>query len=97
MIDQGVFVEPREIKLNLPEGGKIDFFTRSLRASTAQGERIALAASERIPPGTWFEVEVLCMNKDNLNWVRNWLAYGRLNGLLQWRNAGYGQFAWEEL
>ncbi len=29
--------------------------------------------------------------------VREWLTYGRLRGLGQWRNSGKGRFTFEEL
>ncbi len=29
--------------------------------------------------------------------VREWLDYGRLRGLFQWRNSGKGRFEWEEV
>lgn len=29
--------------------------------------------------------------------VREWLDYGQLRGLFQWRNSGKGRFTWEEV
>lgn len=29
--------------------------------------------------------------------VREWLDYGMLRGLGQWRNSGKGRFTWEEI
>jgi hypothetical protein len=29
--------------------------------------------------------------------VREWLDYGKLRGLGQWRNSGKGRFSWEVL
>ncbi|MFH1614885.1 MAG: hypothetical protein ABIG61_07365 [Planctomycetota bacterium] len=104
--DQEVFVYPREIVMVLPPGGKIDFFTRPLRADTPKGPRIALATSERIPAGTIFDISVMCLadkikvksvSKSLMRLVVAWMSYGRLNGLGQWRNAGYGRFTFEEL
>ena len=48
-IDGCIFVKPRQIKINL--AGEIGNLQRSLRASTPQGERIALAESETVPEG----------------------------------------------
>ena len=33
----------------------------------------------------------------DVEYVREWLDYGRLNGIGQWRNSGKGRFVWEEL
>jgi hypothetical protein len=94
-IDGLVFVFPRQIKLSLPTGGKVEFCQRPLRAQTARGERIALARSETVPAGTVLEFEVRLL-KDSL-WptVQEWLNYGELRGLGQWRNSGKGRFKWE--
>lgn len=96
-IDNLVFVGPRQIKLNMPEGAKITICERPLRASTPQGERTALAASECIPAGTTLEFEVTCLNKDMMGRIPEWLDYGELNGLGQWHNAGKGRFVWDKL
>ena len=58
-VDNTIFVEPREIPLDL-HGMKIADCQRPLRASTMQGERIALANSEVCPQGTTCEFDVLC-------------------------------------
>lgn len=70
---------------------------RPLRASTPQGERVALAHSEEAPAGTFIEFTVTCFLDSDLDLVREWLDYGRLKGLGQWRNASRGRFTWEEL
>lgn len=70
---------------------------RPLRASTPQGERVALAHSEEAPAGTWMEFRVMCLDPADLKYVREWLDYGRLKGIGQWRNSGKGRFTWEEL
>lgn len=96
-IDTLVFIDERKIPYQLPEGGVIGNLQRPLRAMTAQGERIALANSETIPAGTTVEFTVTALEKDLLPRVREWLDYGRYNGLGQWRNASYGRFTWEEI
>ena len=58
IIDGLIFVYPRKIPLVLPEGGKIGDCQRPLRAQTAQGERVALAHSKTVPPGTTIEIEI---------------------------------------
>ena len=45
VIDGCIFVEPRKIPIDM-HGGEMGICERPLRASTAQGERIALASSE---------------------------------------------------
>lgn len=68
-----------------------------VRLSSASGERVALAASETVPAGTVLEFSILVMNPKDAETVREWLDYGRLRGLFQWRNSGKGRFEWEEV
>lgn len=85
----------RYLTLHLPEGAKIGSCQRPLRAQTLQGERVALANSETVPAGTWFECDV-CVWDDSLwSQIEEWLDYGRFNGLGQWRSSGKGSFTWE--
>lgn len=95
-IDGLVFVEPRQIPLVLPPGGEIDVLERPLRASGPRGERVALARSDTCPPGTTltFTVTVLGGTIDQ-DLLEDWLEYGHLRGLGQWRNAGYGAFEYD--
>ena len=95
VIDGLVFVGPRQIPLILPEGGELDFCERPLRASTAQGERIALARSEQAPAGTIIDIEVKVLDDDLIDMVESWFDYGADRGLGQWRNSGKGRFTWE--
>lgn len=97
VIDGTIFVNPRVIPFELPEGAEMGRCERPLRASTAQGERVALAASETVPAGTVLDFEVLVMNPADAETVREWLDYGQLRGLFQWRNSGKGRFIWEEV
>ena len=94
-IDGLVFVEPRKIPLVMPEGAEIGNCQRPLRASTAQGERVALANSETVPAGTTQEFDVLMLKDDLEKVVREWFEYGRLHGTGQWRNSGKGRFVCE--
>jgi hypothetical protein len=91
-IDGTVFVEPRMIPVELPEGAAMGFCTRPLRAQTAQGERVSLARSESIPAGSVIRFVVALLAKDTIGAVEEWLDYGKLRGLGQWRNSGKGRF-----
>lgn len=96
-IDGLVFVFPRMLPLLLPEGSAIGECVRPLRAQTAQGERIALASSETVPAGTVLECEIRLLDDRHLSLVKEWLDYGQLRGLGQWRNSSKGRFTWEEI
>ena len=92
-IDGNIFVFPRKIPILFD--GKIEICQRPLRASTPQGERVALAASEEIPAGATMEFWVLCMNDAHVKAVLEWMEYGVLRGTGQWRNSGKGRFVYE--
>lgn len=94
-IDGLVFVFPRQVKI--VSDGPVGSCQRSLRAATAQGERTALANSETIPAGSWCDITILMLNGSDEDYVREWLDYGALKGIGQWRNSGKGKFTWEEL
>lgn len=94
-IDGLLFVFPRMIPLNMPT--KLGSCERPLRASTAQGERIALANSETAPAGTTIDIEIQCMTKDMYDLAKECLDYGILRGIGQWRNSGKGRYKWEEI
>lgn len=94
-IDGLVFVEPRKVALKLPEGAQVGDCQRPLRASTAQGERVALAHSETVPAGTTQEFDVILLKNDLQPLLLEWLGYGRLHGIGQWRNSGKGRFVFE--
>ena len=70
---------------------------RPLRAQTAQGERNSLASSEEIAAGAVLEFSVLVMADELVPAVKEWLSYGKLRGLGQWRNSGKGRFLCEIL
>lgn len=79
---------------------------RPLRAETPQGPRIALADSETVPAGTTFRFEITLLQllkKESKtkkssaaielsDYVMEWLDYGMLRGMGQWRNSGKGRF-----
>ena len=89
-VDLGVFVEPRLIALELPEGGAVGRCERPLRAQTMQGERMALASSEEVPAGTRFRFRVSVTQPGLWGAVEECLAYLRWHGLGCWRNSGKG-------
>ena len=94
IIDGLVFVAPRQIPIAM-NGFEIGILERPLRAQTAQGERVALARSEMIPAGASIGVNVLILGQVKEELLREWLIYGALRGLGQWRNASYGRFVYE--
>ena len=101
-IDLRIFVfadadhpEQREIVIHTDDS--IDECQRPLRASTPQGERVALANSESIAPGAWVEFDIMYLDSSKKKLIEEWLDYGLLNGIGQWRNSGKGAFTWAEV
>lgn len=94
-IDGLIFVKERKIPIIY--NGEIGSCQRPLRAQTAQGERISLANSETIPAGATIEFTVQCLVDGDMDAVVEWLNYGKLRGMGQWRNSGKGRFNWEEV
>lgn len=90
-IDGAVFVYPRMIVLNVPEGKELGYCERPLRAETMQGPRVSLAKSETVPEGTTFEFEVELLKSDMKGAVIEWLEYASKRGFGQWRNSGKGR------
>lgn len=52
---------------------------------------------EQIPAGSTCEFEVLCMDDSHEKAVLEWLNYGAMRGIGQWRNSGKGRFTYEVL
>ena len=94
-IDGLIFVAPRAIPIQFD--GHIGICQRPLRASTAQGERVALASSESIPAGATIEFDIQLLYDGHEKMVLEMLEYGKLRGLGQWRNSGKGRFTYEIL
>lgn len=92
-IDGCIFVRDRQNVIEV--NGEIGICERSLRASTPQGDRIALSRSESVPEGSSVTFTVQCMIKADIALVDEWMEYGRLHGTGQWRNAGKGRFTYE--
>ena len=95
IIDGMIFVEPRQIPLVLPNGNGLGVLERPLRGQTAQGERVSLARSDTCPAGTIMEFDIVVLGGVTEKVIEEWLSYGRLRGLGQWRNGGYGSFQYE--
>lgn len=103
-----VFAEPRVIPV-LRNGKPIidedSVLERPLRAQTMQGPRVALAASERVddPWTIEFTLKLIANEGTPKSKAVSWealeaaLDYGALRGLGQWRNGGWGRFAWERV
>jgi len=94
-IDGQIYTYPREIAWTLT--GEVSVCERPLRASTPQGERVALASSEAIPAGSSIAFVILCYRDADVKTVEEWLDEGIVRGLGQWRNSGKGRFEWELL
>lgn len=81
----------RKIKGYTVKKAKMGVCTRPLRAETAQGPRVALAASETVPPGTTFQFHMVVLgdyaNTDLLDKVFATLI---TRGMAQWRSSGKG-------
>ena len=94
-IDGLIFAEPRMIRLDM-HGGKMGVCQRPLRAQTPQGERVALASSETVPAGTTMDVTfVLYSPSSHRDALMEWLDYGAVRGMGQWRNSGKGRFSYQ--
>lgn len=94
-IDGLIFIEPRMIPIVFD--GEIGECQRPLRAQTAQGERVSLANSEEIPAGATCEFTVDLFDENHEKAVLEWLDYGLMRGIGQWRNSGKGRFSYEIL
>lgn len=97
LIDGLIFVSPRKVVFNDVHPDEITLCERPLRASTPQGERVALACSESIPAGKSIEFTIELLKPELKDWVVEMLNYGVYRGFGQWRNSGAGRFFWEEL
>lgn len=96
-IDNLIFINERQILLQMPDGQGIGNCQRPLRGQTAQGERIALANSEICPAGTTIEFTIKILLDSLQKNVIEWLDYGELNGIGQWHNSGKGRFTYKIL
>lgn len=93
VIDGLIFPGPRKIYIKL--SGDTYFTERPLRGQTARGERIALARSETVPAESFIVTDITCLDEKLEKLVIEWLNYGAVRGLGQWRNSGMGRFRYE--
>ena len=96
-VDGLIFVQPRQIPIDIKDGGKIGECSRPLRAQTAQGERVALATSETIPAGSSITFEIKMLTDVHEKAIIEALKYGKDRGFGQWRNSGKGVYHFEIL
>jgi hypothetical protein len=96
-IDGCIFVLPRFIPFVMVPGARVGICERPLRAETAQGPRVSVCRSETVPAGTKFVCELKILSGELKPYILEWLNYGTLRGLGQWRNSGKGRFTWAEL
>jgi len=94
-----LFIEERKIMIKSAQPEYV--LERPLRAETAQGPRVALAASDSIPAGATFTCTLTVLAEQLLteDLLRELLDYGKYMGFGQWRSGGYGRFTYtlEEL
>lgn len=111
IIDGGIYVFPRHVGIELPEtyidddgnikrtyneNGKLFLKQRSLRTSSPQGQFNALASSEVIPSGSRMRFIIGLTDPSFRPYIEEWLDYGLIRGIGQWRNSGTGIFRWRE-
>lgn len=94
-IDQLIFIKERRIPIH--NAGVVGECQRPLRSNGPQGERVSIAVSEEIQPGSYIDFTVMFMTKADMDYVREWLYYAQFNGVGQWRNGGHGRAVWSEL
>lgn len=96
VVDGQILVKERKIPIHVV--GEMGDCQRPLRAETAQGARVAIAHSETVPAGSWFECTFQIMGGNDLvKVVKECLDYGAYHGMAQWRNSGKGRLTWEEV
>ena len=96
-VDLHVFIKDRQNVIEDYDLNDIRECQRPLRCSTLQGERISIAISEEIPAGATCTFTVQLLNDSDVELVKEWLDYGKFNGLGQWRNSSHGTFEYEIL
>lgn len=91
-ISNQVFVSPRKIHLGIKDPNGV--LERPLRAQTPQGPRVSLVRSDTVGAGTEITFTMKWIKGNNISekLLKTVLSYGELQGLGQWRNAGYGAF-----
>lgn len=94
--DSGVMEDKEVREIVIHSDKPVGDCQRPLRASTPQGDRVAISDSDSIAAGAWmiFDIVSLGGEKDR-EMIEEWLDYGAFNGIGGWRNARHGSFIWE--
>lgn len=105
VVDGLIFVKPRKVFFTRPSDPVGDPLgqmliqmgncQRSGRWDTPLGPRTALINSESVPEGSCLTFDIILLDSTHESLVREWLDYGELHGLGQWRNSGKGKFTYE--
>lgn len=107
-VDTFVFILEKDIPI-MRDGKQImepdGYLERPQRCETAQGPRVSLAKSEEIKTDWYIDVTVRVVENAgtaksvpiDMDMIKDFLDYGALSGLLQWRNAGHGTFEYKEI
>lgn len=94
-IDTLIFPTPRQIEFY--DYGEINVASRTLRANTPQGEITAISVSEQLEAGCKIKFDIEYLSDELHDPIIEWLNYGRLRGIGQWRNSGAGRFKYKVL
>lgn len=97
IVDGCIFITERKVFFQVPEGAESGWCTRPLRASTPQGERVSIKKSETLPAGTKLTFTIATLHKEYIPTINEWLTYGGLRGIGEWRNSGKGRFTWKKV
>ena len=102
-IDNCIFIDQRYLVFKdnatnemIPKE-ELTILQRPLRASTPLGPRTTLSASEMMKPEVHLSMDIDIRDANLYPYVIEWLEYGKVNGLGQWHNGGYGRFLFEEV
>ena len=94
-VDRGIFVGPRKVIIDMPEGGQIGFCERPLRVEKFPQPIVSIKCSESVPAGSVLRFKVGVLNDADEKYVLACLHYGFLRGFGEWRNSGKGRFSFE--
>lgn len=94
-VDRGIFVGPRNVLIEMPEGSKIGFCERPLRVEKFPQPIVSIKCSECVPAGSVLKFKVGILNDADEKFVLACLHYGFLRGFGEWRNSGKGRFSFE--
>jgi hypothetical protein len=91
-LDDYIFISPRRLYLGKQEPDGV--IERPLRAMTMMGPRVTLARSDYVSAGTSVSFEIVLVPHKEVKWevIDTLFEYGKLSGLGQFRNGGYGRF-----